>query len=132
MAWRPTKKASGLVTSTARAGSAQTQHQGYSPSGQGIAGGSPSLPGTPLSNKRAPTRPPLPLPPPSLTPIGFTATTSKHLLASSSPSFHLSRGHLVRSRSRERPLPSPAGICFLYPLSFQNYEVALGLLPPVR
>ncbi|VDM32046.1 unnamed protein product [Hydatigera taeniaeformis] len=120
MAWRPTKKSAGLTFSGCRPSSAQTQHQsGHSPSGvtgaltlsephtPSAVRGSPSLPGTPVSSKRGPMRPPLPPPPQSpvaFAPSSTNSVSSKYL----STTAHLSRGQLVRSRSKERPLPSPS------------------------
>nr|CDS19063.1 merlin:moesin:ezrin:radixin [Echinococcus granulosus] len=120
MAWRPTKKSAGLTFSGCRPSSTQAQQQsGHSPAGGTgamtlsaphtplAARGSPSLPGTPVSGKRGPMRPPLP--PPPQPPVTFalsptTSVSSKYL----STTAHLSRGQLVRARSKERPLPSPA------------------------
>ncbi|VDK31467.1 unnamed protein product [Taenia asiatica] len=116
MAWRPTKKSAGLTFSGYRQSSTQTQQQsGHSPSGgtgavtlsaphtPSALRSSPSLPGTPVSGKRGPMRPPLP--PPPQPPVTFaTSVSSKY----PSTTAHLSRGQLVRARSKERPLPSPA------------------------
>ncbi|VDO10370.1 unnamed protein product [Rodentolepis nana] len=117
MVWRPHKKsfvssAAPLSSSAGGRGVSTTQDQhtsGHSPSSgltpREVREGSPSTPGSPVSGKRAPARPPLPPPPASY----FSSQSGKYLSATSPSPSHILRGHLVRARSRERPLPSPGG-----------------------
>uniref|UniRef100_A0A5K3F333 FERM domain-containing protein n=3 Tax=Mesocestoides corti TaxID=53468 RepID=A0A5K3F333_MESCO len=106
--WRPSKKSGGAVAGrqTAAPSCSSPGAAISAPHTPSISRRSPSRPGTPVSGKRALSRPPLPPPPPPPAQAMGDARSGKYLSAAS----HQPRGQLVGARNKAQCHLSPGVI----------------------